>query len=221
MLLPTSPVFWWQLWHTRKTPHLCQQILHAARFQVFRGAYILLRVLSVAESQEGQGLLEEIRPQSSVFVLSGPATVITNVATASVFQAEGWSTESVSRVARTARTRQEKHEKARAEHAYYSHMHDEVTISDAFPVTGQGLDGSGHPAENTIPEDDQEDETEQSLSDSLQTQRQIAKIHENIHQIERWYGCYVLVEPSADSSWQPPSTAVVHVRHRHVQLVQS
>ena len=33
---------------------------------------------------------------------------------------------------------------------------------------------------NTIPEDDQEDETEQSLSDSLQTRRQISSVHENM-----------------------------------------
>ena len=97
----------------QENPHLCLQILHAARFQVFRGAYILLRVLAVTKSQEAQGLLEEIRRQSCVFVLSGPATVITNVATASVFLADGWSTESVSRVVRTARTRQEEHEGTR------------------------------------------------------------------------------------------------------------
>ena len=121
------------------------------------------------ESQETQGLLDESQQQPSVFVLSGPATVITNVATASAFPPDGWSTESVSRVVRTARTRQENHEKERAEHAYYSHIHDDVTISDSFTATGPGLDGGVHPAENTIPEDDQEDETEQSLSDSLQT----------------------------------------------------
>ena len=33
---------------------------------------------------------------------------------------------------------------------------------------------------NTIPEDDQEDETEQSLSDPLQTRRQISRNHENM-----------------------------------------
>ena len=124
----------------QENPPLCLQILHAARFQVFRGAYILLRVLADTKSQEAQGLLEEIRRQSGVFVLSGPATVITIVATASVFLAKGWSTESVSRVVRTARTRQEKHEKERAEHAYYSHIHDEVTVSDAFPATIQRLE---------------------------------------------------------------------------------
>ena len=104
----------------------------------------------------------------------------TNVATASAFRADGWSTESVSRVVRTARTSQENNEMERAEHACYSHIHDEVTISDAFPVTGQGFDGGEHPAENTIPEDDQEDETDESLSDSLQTRQQISRIHENM-----------------------------------------
>ena len=118
-----------------------------------------------------------------MFVLSGPATVITNVATASVFPAEGWSTESVSRVVRTARTRQEKHEKERAEHAYYSHIHDEVTISDVFPATIQGLEEDENLPEDTTAttaQDDQEDETEQSLSDSLRTRRQISEIHENM-----------------------------------------
>ena len=123
----------------------------------------------VTESEETQWLLGEIQQQQSVFVQSGPATVITNVATASAFLADGWSTESVSRVVRTAKTRQENNERERAEHADYSHMHDEVTISDSFTVTRQGLDGGEHPAENTITEDDQEDETEQSLSDSLET----------------------------------------------------
>ena len=75
-------------------------------------------------------------------VLSGPAIVITNVATAGVFLAKGWSTESVSRVVRTATTTQEKHGKERAEHAYYSHIHVEVYDED------------------TTAQDDQEDETE-------------------------------------------------------------
>ena len=79
----------------QENPHLCLQILHAAKFQVFRGAYILLRVLADTKSQEAQGLLEEIRRQSSVFVLSGPATVITKIARSNVFLAKGWSTESV------------------------------------------------------------------------------------------------------------------------------
>ena len=79
------------------------------------------------------------------------------------------------------------------------------------------------PQKNTIPDDDQEDETEQSLSDSLQVQRQISRIHENMgtHQIGHWYGCHVSVEPSADSFWQPSSTVAVLVKHRNVQLVQS
>ena len=125
MLLPTCdevpscniPVFGWQLWNIRKNPPLCLQIHHAARFQVLLSVYILLRVLADTKSQEAQELLAEIRRQSGVFVLSAPATVITNVATASVFLAKGWSTESVSRVVRTVKTRQDKHEKERAEHA--------------------------------------------------------------------------------------------------------
>ena len=187
-LLPTceeepsynTHVFWWQLLINEKIPHLCLQILHAAKFHFFRGAYILLRELADTKSQEAQGLLEEIRRPSSVSVLSGPAIVITNIATVSAFLADGWSTESVSRVVRTARTRQENNERERADHAYYSHTHDEVTISDIFPATVQVLDGGEHPAENTTPEDDQEDETEQSLSDSLQTRRHISSIHENM-----------------------------------------
>ena len=69
----------------QENPHLCLQILHAAKFQVFRGAYTHLRVLADTKSQEAQGLLDEIRRQSSVSFLSGPAIVITNVATACVF----------------------------------------------------------------------------------------------------------------------------------------
>ena len=137
-------------------------------------------MLSVTENQETQWPLDEIQRQPSVCVLSGPATVITNVATARAFLADGWSTESVSRIVRTARTRQENHEKERAEHAHHSHVHDEVTVSDIFPATVQGLDGGEHPAENTLPEDDHKDETEQSLSDSLQTRRLISRIHENM-----------------------------------------
>ena len=90
------------------------------------------------------------------------------------------STESVSRVVRTARTRRENHEREHAENVYYSHIHDRVTISDAFPVTGQGFNGGKHPTENTTAQDDQEDETEQSSSESLQTRRQISRIHENM-----------------------------------------
>ena len=79
-----------------ENPHLCMHILHAAMFQVFRGAHILLRVLAVTESQETQWFLDEIQQQPSVSVLSGPVIGITNVATVSAFLADGWSTESVS-----------------------------------------------------------------------------------------------------------------------------
>ena len=70
--------------------------------------------------------------------------------------------------------------KERAEHENYSHIHDEVTISDAFPVTGPGLEEDENLPENTTAQDDQEDETEQSSSESLQTRRQISTIHENM-----------------------------------------
>ena len=73
--------------------------------------------------------------------------------------------ESVSRVVRTARTRQENNERERAEHAFYSHIHDEVTISDSFTVTGQRLGEDESLPEDTTAQDDQEGETEQSLSD--------------------------------------------------------
>ena len=88
----------------QENPPLGLQILHAAMFQVSRGAYILLQVFADTKSQEAQGLLDEIQQQPSVYVLSGPATVITNIAAASVFLALGWSRESVSRILRTART---------------------------------------------------------------------------------------------------------------------
>ena len=130
----------------QENPHHCMQTLHAAMFQVFRGAYILLRALAVAESQETQWLLDEIQQQPSVFVLSGPATVITNVATASAFLADGWSTESVSRVVRTARTRKGNNERECAKHAYYSHIHDEVTISDPFSSHRTGTRGRRAPS---------------------------------------------------------------------------
>ena len=78
--------------------------------------------LTDTKSQEVQGLLEEIRRQSSVSVLSGCAIVITNVATTSVFFAKGWSTESVSRVVRTARTTQKRRRNAPSLHTTITHM---------------------------------------------------------------------------------------------------
>ena len=58
-------------------------------FQVLRGAFMLLRVLSTTENQEAQELLDDIQQQPVVFVLSGPAVAITNVGTASEFLADG------------------------------------------------------------------------------------------------------------------------------------
>ena len=60
---------------------------------------------------------------------------------------------------RTARTRQENSERERAEHAHYSHIHDEVTMSDSFTVTGQGLEEDENLTEDTTAQDDQESET--------------------------------------------------------------
>ena len=90
------------------------------------------------------------------------------------------STESVSSVVRTMRTGRENHEREHAGHVYYSHIHDGVTISDAFPVTGPGLEEDESLPENTTAQDDQEDKTEQSSSESLQTRRQISRIYENM-----------------------------------------
>ena len=179
-------------------------------------------MLAVTESQEAQGLVDEIQQQPSVFVLRGPAIVITNVATASALPADGWSTESVSRVVRTARTKHENNGKERAEHAYDSYIQDEMTTFDTLPATVQGLDEGANPTEKPEPEDDHDDETEQSLSDGKHEDKLQESMRTwGIHQTAHWYGCYVLVEPSADSFWQPPSTVVVLVKHRNVQLVQS
>ena len=133
------------------------QILHAAMFQVSRGANILLRLLAVL--------------------------------------ADGWSTESVSRIVRTARTRQENNERKCAEYVYYSHIHDEVTISDSFAVKRPGLEEDETFPENTTAQDDQEDATELSSSESLQTRRQISRIHENTgHPSNRSLCSGILVE---------------------------
>ena len=99
-------------------------------------------------------------------------------------------------------------------------MHDEVAVYDAFPGTIQKLDEDENLTENTTAQDDQEDETEQSLSESLQTRRQISKIHENIGQPSNRTLVRVL-RLGGDSSWQPPGTNVVLVRHRNVQPVQA
>ena len=60
------------------------------------------------------------------------------------------------------------------------HTTDEVTVYDAFPATIQKLDEDENLPDDTTAQDDQEDEAEQSLSETLQTRRQISKIHENM-----------------------------------------
>ena len=181
-------VFWWQLLDNKKThtfAYRYSMLPYSRSFEVH--TYYCGCWLS-PESQEAQGLLDDVQQQPRAFVLSGPAIVITNVATASALLAEGWSTESMSRVVRTARTSKENNEKGRAEHAYCSHMHDEVTISDTFPATVQGLDEGKHLAENTIREDDQEDETEQSLTNSLQTREFMRTSNRTLVQVLRLGG---------------------------------
>ena len=49
-----------------------------------------------------------------------------------------------------------------------------------FSSHRSGIQWRQAPSRNTIPQEDQEDETEQSLSDSLQTRRQISRVHENV-----------------------------------------
>ena len=95
--------------------------------------------------------------------------VITYIAAASALLADGWSTESVSSVERTTRTTRENHEREHAEHVYYSHIHDGVTISDSFAAIGPGFEEEENLTKNTTAQDDQEHETEKSLSESLQT----------------------------------------------------
>ena len=83
-------VFWWQLLITKKIhTFACRySMLPCSRFfevhTYFSECWPTRRV-------RRQWLLDEIQQQLSVFVLSGPATVTTNVATASTFLADGWS----------------------------------------------------------------------------------------------------------------------------------
>ena len=112
----------------------------------------------------------------------------------------------MSRVVRTARTTQEKHERG-TRRACILESH----TCDAFPATIQELD-------------------EDEISHKTQQHRIIRKMKQNspcpnhcrhggrfrrfmktwdTQQIGRSYECCVSVEPSADSSWQPPGTGVV------------
>ena len=108
---------------------------------------ILLRVLAVTEIQQAHWLLDEIQQQPSVFVVSGPATGFRQPVRFSLMDGRL----NLSRVVRTARTRQDNNLKERASHAFYSHIHGEVTICDTFPATAQGPDEGEYPTENTIP----------------------------------------------------------------------
>ena len=57
---------------------------------------------------------------------------------------------------------------------------DGVTISDFFAATGHGSEEDENLTKHTTAQDDQENETEKSLSEFLQTLRQISRIHENM-----------------------------------------
>ena len=115
-----------------------------------------------------QELLDEIQQQPGVFVLSGRAVAIINGGTASEFLDDGWSTEFASCVVRTERTKQENTRTEPARHVLCSCKRDEMATFDVFPSTVHELEEDENPTEKIEPEDDQDDETEQSLSDSLQ-----------------------------------------------------
>ena len=171
-------------------------------FQVLRGAYMPLRALSTTEDQEAQELLHEIQQQPEVFVLSSPAVAITNVGTASEVLADGWSTESVSSVVRAAKTKQD----------------------DDFRDTVQGLDEGENRTKKTEPEDGQDDESEQSVSDSLQVRRQIARAHENMEHPSNRTLVRVLRLGGAKRRFvlaAAKNSIGVCVKHGNVQLAQS
>ena len=62
----------------QESPHRCTQILHAAIFQAFRGAYTPLRVLAVREGQERHDLLD-IERHSPTLTREGFVTVLQSV----------------------------------------------------------------------------------------------------------------------------------------------
>ena len=109
------------------------------------------------------------------------------------FLADGWSTKSVSRVVRAARTKQEHNGKGRAENASCSYIQDEMATRDIFPATVHELEEDKNPTEKIEPDNDQDEETKQALSDSPQIL--IKKLQESmriwsIHQTARWYAYY-------------------------------
>ena len=75
----------WQLVCFQKKSLGSFQILHAAMYQILRGAAILLRLLSTPEDLESRKLPVEIKQQPGVIDLSGPAVASTNVGTATEF----------------------------------------------------------------------------------------------------------------------------------------
>ena len=135
-LFRDSRVYSWQLVCFQKKSLASFQILHAAMYQILRGAAILLRLLSTPEDLESRKLLVEIKQQPGVIDLSGPAVASTNVGTATEFLAEGWSTESVSRVARSARTKQGNSGQECAEQALCMYMQQDMPAFSRFSSHG-------------------------------------------------------------------------------------
>ena len=179
-LFRDSRVYSWQLVCVQKKSLASFQILHAAMYQILRGAAILLGLLSTPEDLESRKLPVEIKQQRGVIDLSGPAVASTNVGTATEFLAEGWSTESVSRVARSARTKQGNSGQECAEQAFCMYMQQDMPAFHVFPATRHGQDEEEPSTERTENEDGQDDEKEQSLADTLPVRRQVARIHENM-----------------------------------------
>ena len=176
-------------------------------------------------NQEAQELLDEIQQQPGVLVLSGPAAAITNVVTASEFLADGWSTESVSRVVRAARTKQENYGKEHAEHAYYNYIQDETydfrhlsnhSSGDSTKVNKPTENCNNQKMTRTMKQNNHYPTHCKYQETRLESMRTWS-----IHQTAHWYACYAVVEPSADSFWQPPNTVVVRFKHRNAQLVPS
>ena len=116
-LFDNTHVFCWQLLVTRKKhKSACRHsVLPCSRFLEVHTFYSDCCPLRIINGLCGFWTSQR---QPSAYVLSGPATMITNIAAASALLADGWSTESVSRVVRTTRTRRENHEREHAEHVF-------------------------------------------------------------------------------------------------------
>ena len=139
-------------------------------------------MLSTTENQEARKVLVETLQQTEVFAVRGPASAITRIGTASEFLADGWSTETVGRVVRAARTKQDNNGKECAEQDMQLciYIRDWMPTFGMFPATSGRLEEGERSTEKTELEDDQDEEKEQSLADSLPMRRQVVKGHENM-----------------------------------------